>query len=444
MLKLQDSHSQSHRYWDRKAQTLPIDALKALQWELIKQQVAYVYERSPFYRRLYDRHQFHPAQLRTWEDFHNRVPIFRKDDLRDYQKETGDPFSGLACVPRSQLFAIWTSSGTTGWPTFGAYTREDLGIAVESLTRSFWDAGYRPGMKVLARHGNWHWLTPVLWGAIRRLRMRPIVLGISIEAIERIKPDVIPITTELAAALLPAAIRSAGMEPAEILGSVKYISTMGEALTDTARENIAKDWGGVKIRDGGGCGESYCWMFEGACEHGGAHYWADIGYAELIDPDNGERIGEIGRGELVATNLRVKGVTYIRFATEDFAEIVDDHCDCFTHPYGRILGRSIWTVHVNGKRFLPYDAERILQRHPETRKAQFFLSKEGPTQPELTLSVCYDAQATRDPSELKQRLESALQTELGVPARITWVDLETIPRPAPHKLLKFVDRTKRR
>ncbi len=433
-------------YWNKTAQTMPQQELKALQLKLIKQQLNYVYDRSPFYRQLYDKHKLRPEKIQTWGDFEQHVPIVRKDDIRDYQIATGDPYGGLACVPQSQLVAIWTSSGTTGWPTMGGYTREDLDIAIEAICRSYWDAGYRPGMRVMTRHGNWHWLTPITWGVIRRLQMRPVMTGINVSAIKAYKPDAFPmITTETAAALLLDAIHKAGEDPHDILGQVQIISTMGESLTDTARENIQRDWGGVQISDGGGCGESYCWFFEGGDpELPGAHYWADIGYAEVFDPDSMEKIGDVGRGELIATNLRVKGVPYIRFATEDFVDMMGDHSTHFSHPYGKILGRSIWRVNVNGNSFLPYDIERILQRFPETAKAQFFISKEAPVQDKLTVSICYDERLTPNPDTLRDKLTTVFSQDLGVASEITWVPLEVIPRPAPHKLVKFIDRTKKK
>ncbi|PSR22921.1 MAG: hypothetical protein C7B45_04690 [Sulfobacillus acidophilus] len=438
-------------YWDQTIQTMRPEEVRERQLKLLRRQIQYVYDRAPFYRDLYDRHGLKPHQIQTWDDFRKRVPVFHKDDLRDYQKRTGDPFSGLLCVPRSQLVGLWTSSGTTGLPTLGAYTRTDMATAIEYMTRSYWDAGVRPGQRAFLININFHWLMPLTWGMSRRLGLRPLLFdfGHAMMA-ERIaqwildyRPDVIPsITTELAT-LVPVALRKMGYDPAGVLQDVKMITTMGEALTDTARSNLQLEWGGVTVRDGAGCGEGYVWMFEGSCEHPGAHYWGDIGYVEVLDPDTGEITGEpVGRGELVASNLLVQGVPYVRFGTEDYVEIYDDHCERMGHPYGRILGRSNWRVRVRGEDFLPYDVENVIQRYPETRKAEFFITREAEMQDTLTVSIAYDRDLTRDPDKLLQSLSHALENELRVPVAITWVQPSEIPRPVPHKLQKFVDRSK--
>lgn len=196
--------------------------------------------------------------------------------------------------------------------------------------------------------------------------------------------------------------------------------------------------------DGAGCGEGYVWMFEGRCDHPGAHYWGDIGFVEVLDPDTGDNVGDpIGRGELVASNLMVQGIPYLRFGTEDYVEVYDDHCSRMGHPYGRILGRSNWRVRVKGQDFLPYDVENIIQRFKETRKAEFFLTKEASVQDTLTVSIAYDADITSDPERLHRKLEDAMESELRVPVAITWVQSSEIPRPVPHKLQKFVDRSKK-
>ena len=90
-------------YWNKTAQTMPQQELKALQLKLIKQQLNYVYDRSPFYRQLYDKHKLRPEKIQSWGDFEQHVPIVRKDDIRDYQITTGE----TAYIPLHQQGLAW-------------------------------------------------------------------------------------------------------------------------------------------------------------------------------------------------------------------------------------------------------------------------------------------------------------------------------------------------
>jgi phenylacetate-CoA ligase len=71
-----------------------------------------------------------PQDIETLEDIH-KLPFTTKTDLRDNY-----PF-GLFAVPMSQITRIHGSSGTTGKPTVVGYTRKDINLWTECLSRCF-------------------------------------------------------------------------------------------------------------------------------------------------------------------------------------------------------------------------------------------------------------------------------------------------------------------
>src|SRR5438046_2207327 len=107
-------------FFDPEAESLPRDRLLALQEERVLELVPYAYERSAFYRELWDAHGVRPRDVRSLEDFRRRIPVITKDMVRAYGDRTGDPFNGLLCTEVSELTSVSSSSGTTGRPTFFA------------------------------------------------------------------------------------------------------------------------------------------------------------------------------------------------------------------------------------------------------------------------------------------------------------------------------------
>ena len=113
---------------------MPIDDLKKLQEEKLKQLVHYVYERSPFYRKRFDEHGVKPEDIQTLDDI-RKLPFTVKQDLRDTYP------TGMFCVPNTELVRFHASSGTTGKPTVVGYTQHDIEEWAESLARGFTSVG---------------------------------------------------------------------------------------------------------------------------------------------------------------------------------------------------------------------------------------------------------------------------------------------------------------
>ncbi len=442
----------SHELWNPTVETMPQNELKELQLKLIKSQLNYVYTNSSWYHKLYKEANVKLEDIKTIDDFKQKIPVFNKDDLREEQRKTGDPFAGLCCVPREELVNIWTSTGTTGMPTLGAWTRNDVYIATEIFARFLWDGGFRPEMKAITISMNWHWvMTPIL-NTATRIGMEtiayefphPLFVDRWVKWATLYKPDAYAISKELFTTFLPSALKQAGYEPSEVLSSAKIALTLGEPFLTTAdRQEMKKTWPNAKIREGVGCGESYLWFFEACDEHLYGHAWSDIALPELLDPDTHETVAPGERGEIVATNLRVKGIPYIRFCTEDLAEIWTEPCERgITHPHANVLVRTGWRVKVGKKAFIPPDVEPTLKKHPETSKALFCIVKYSENMDKLRVHVAYDPDITKDPDQLKTALTDELEKKLGAKVEIKWVPEEEIPRPAPHKIAKFQDLTK--
>jgi phenylacetate-CoA ligase len=106
---------------DLAAETLPRDALRALQSERLRALARYVVDRVPFYRDAFEDAGVGPDDVRSVDDL-PRLPFTRKSDLRDHY-----PF-GLFAVPQDEIARIHASSGTTGKPTVVGYTRADVAV----------------------------------------------------------------------------------------------------------------------------------------------------------------------------------------------------------------------------------------------------------------------------------------------------------------------------
>ncbi len=414
-------------------------------------QVNYVYESSPFYKWFYQRHRVDIGKVTSMEQFQQRIPIVRKDDLREYQELTGDPYAGLCCVPREQLVHTWVSSGTTGMPTLGGYTREDMAIAIEVYARNAYGSGlYRPGMRMLCSTAAWHWISPLYWGMTRRLGLRPVVASFQhpnrlerlIWLMERFQPEMlISVSSELTT-LIPHKLMEMNLNPQNVLKYIQLVVPNGEPLTPERKRLIKTYWGEhVQIQEtaGSGAGESFAWARTTLCpEHDGGHLWGDIIFPEIVDPDTGRVLPNGEWGEFVSTHLVTWGMPYIRFGTEDISRLLDVACPRLAHPVAdTIIGRTGWRAKVNGNTIVPFDVEVILQRHKETEKAQFCI-RNYLNQRSLHLDVVYDEHRTADPEELRQRLIRELREAFGVDVKLRWVREEDIPRHVHHKLIKFV------
>src|SRR4051794_39646825 len=104
--------------WNRAAETMPREQLQALQLQRLRAMVARVSANVPFYAKRLAAAGVMADTIQSLDDL-ARIPFTLKSDLRDNY-----PF-GLFGVPLEDIVRIHASSGTTGKPIVGPYTRSD-------------------------------------------------------------------------------------------------------------------------------------------------------------------------------------------------------------------------------------------------------------------------------------------------------------------------------
>ena len=105
-----------------------IDELSALSWEQLKalqlaklqRQISRLYESNVFYRERFDAAGVKPGQIRSLEDFSQRVPTMGKPDCLADQN-AHPPFGRRVGVPREDVMMINLTGGTSrqGQEAFG-------------------------------------------------------------------------------------------------------------------------------------------------------------------------------------------------------------------------------------------------------------------------------------------------------------------------------------
>src|SRR3990172_7977514 len=118
-------------------ETLPRQALEALQLKRLQATVERVYQHVPFYKQVLDKASIKPDAIKTLGDL-RKLPFTYKQDMRDSY-----PY-GLFAASMEDIVRIHASSGTTGKPTVVGYTRKDIDVWSELMARSIRPSGRGP------------------------------------------------------------------------------------------------------------------------------------------------------------------------------------------------------------------------------------------------------------------------------------------------------------
>lgn len=408
--------------WNPEYEALPREELRALQGERLREQVKHVYRNSSFFEELYDEHGIHPNDITGREDI-EKLPVFDKDDLREYRDRTGDFWCGALCVPESEVGRATQSTGTTGKPNYFGLTDRDHDHVGEIFARQMYAWGFRKGDK-FNQMGTAHWNGTVmaLDEAARQIGVTPvngifgaqniaeIIFGLQTEAdfdaVLVYQPE-----TELEF------IRENDIDPTEVFPNVRFVFSMVDA-SQPKRELWEETWG-VPFYNGYASGDQFFTSYE--CGHDGqyCHVPEDKFLVEVLDPETGEHVEPGEYGEVHITNLWAEANPYIRYRLEDLVDYKVGECDCGrTTMRIRPLGRLSWSVEVEGRErpVTNIEVEEVIWGFDELMGENYQIVKREPgEQSELVVRVATEADVD---SDTRDAAEAALSEAFGVPAEL--------------------------
>ncbi|WP_214369816.1 phenylacetate--CoA ligase family protein [Pseudonocardia sp. H11422] len=416
-------HRTDHHHWNAATQTASREQLDALHLERIRHLVGWAYENSPLHRRIYDAAGVKPADIRTWDDYHHRLPFTDKPDYVADQENSVTGFGGTALgTDRWQQY--FHTTGTTGRFLNEAFTHYEMHKAGSQYCYGLWDHGIRPKDSIYFcfDFGMWIGLWSYYWGA-RNLGLT-IISGGGASGAQRVRqilerrPTIVCGTPTYLLHLAEIAQRE-GLDIRD--AGVKMVAGGGEAgfSIPATREQLKQAWGVEHVYDAYGVGEA---LFIGqSCAEwaGGVHAVEDVCHSYSVDPDSGDPITASGEvGEHVITSYTHFAQPFIKYRTHDLVRIDSepDHGCGWTwkHLLGVVLGRADFMVTIRGVNVYPTAVENLVGEVPGlSNHYELHISRvEGMDR--MLVKVEAAPGAAADSSVLADRLADHLRANIGV------------------------------
>ena len=337
------------------------DELTKRQLDGVRWTLAHALAGSPQYRaKLGD---IRPEDIHTLDDV-QKLPFTTTDDLRE-----GYPLP-LLSVPERDILRIHASSGTTGKRKVLAYTRKDIDTFSLQMARCFELAGLTPDDRIQVAVGYGLWtagagfqLGSELLGALT-IPVGPGNLDIHLQLLQDMGSTCIGCTASMAL------LMGEEVERHGLLDKIRLRRAIfgAEASSAKMRASIMEKLGLEHCFDIGGMTEMYGPGTAIDCEeHQGLHYWADLFYMEIIDPDTLKPVAPGEVGEMVVTSLSKEAAPLIRYRTRDLSRFIPGRCacGCAMPRHDRLLGRSDDMIIFRGVNIYPGQISDVIQHYPE-------------------------------------------------------------------------------
>jgi phenylacetate-CoA ligase len=431
------------KYWNEAIECAKPHEMKALQSFRLSQTVRRVYENVPFYRDKMDKAGIKPEDIRSVDDLH-KLPFVVKQDLRDTY-----PY-GMFAVPMEQVVRLHASSGTTGKQIVVGYTKNDLDMWADCCARAITAAGGDKSdfMHVSYGYGLFTGGLGIHGGAEKvGMTVIPVSVGNTNRQINIIKDfgSTIICCTPSYALFLAETMQEMGITKNDI--KLKAGIFGAEPWTEEMRREI-EDKLGLKAFDIYGLTEIIGPGVAFECEEQtGMHINEDNFIVETINPDTGEVLPEGEQGELVFTCITKEAFPIIRYRTRDIGVLSRKKCSC-----GRTLvkmlkprGRSDDMLIIRGVNVFPSQIESVLlSLGNSTPHYQLIVDRVNNTDTleikvELTAEMFSDT--VKSLEEHERAIKSAVESTLGISAKITLVEPKTLTR-FEGKAVRVIDNRK--
>jgi phenylacetate-CoA ligase len=447
------------RFWNEKAETLPTDKLREIQWQRLKKQMQYVYQHSSYFRTRFDDAGIHPESVKGIDEFRD-LPIFMdKQSDRETQENSreklGHPFGEYLCVSPKDVRAIHSTSGTTGLPVFEAFTKHDIVVQSEILARTFWRAGLRPGDYVLHVPGLSMWLAGMVpMRAYEYMGVAGIPVGAEsgvsrvLDFAKLIRAKGMFCIPSFAEYMIRKAPEVAGLEAKQL--GIEVIIAVGEpgAGIPETRRRLMEGFGGARIFDSTGGIWGFGAISCGSEDYHGMHLVCeDYHYLDIVDPQTKRPIdmsGGGGTGEMVHTALEWEACPSFRYALGDIIELTTEPCPCGA-PGMRMnyKGRVDDLLIVKGVNVFPSAIKGIVDSFiPRVTGEIRILLNTPPPRVEPPLRMKVESGPGIDKAEL-EGLAKALSNEISARLRIR-TSIQLVPSNSlekdPSKKAKLIEK----
>ncbi len=414
-----------------KEETMSRAEIEEIQLKRLTETVNRVYAKVGPYREKMDQAGVVPSDIKTLKDL-SKLPFVTKQDMRDNY-----PF-GLFAVPKDELVRIHASSGTTGKPTVVGYTKKDLKMWTECVSRiaAMGGATEKDVAQICFGYGMFTGALGLHFGLENMgAALVPSSTGNSEKQIMYMKDfgTTLLVATPSYALRLGEVAKEMGLDPKKDL-QVKIGLVGSELLTEAMRGEMHKLWGeDMLVTSNYGMSELMGPGVSGECEYlCGMHINEDYFIPEIINPKTGEVLPPGEKGELVITCINKEALPLIRYRTKDITRLIYEPCKCgrTTVRMENLSGRTDDMLKIRGVNVFPSQIEEVLLGIEEigphyeiivTRKNHSDLL-------EIRVELVKPVDVYRELEALEKKIKHKLRIVLGLDAKIRLESPNTLKR----------------
>ena len=450
-------------YWNMEMEPLlNTPQMREIQLKRLKPQLKRIYERSVIQRKYFDELGVNLDKINTLEDLQQAFPPMDKHEVRQMvMSNMGEGgieglLNDFMCSPLTDVVLLSTTSGTTGEPTPYFFTPGDLQLMYESMARTLWRCGIRPGDVVI------HAMALSMFGGGIPCILSLVNFGVGTVPVgaesgtERVlqylnivkmvkgKIDGVFMTPSFAEYVIEKCPELINSDVKEL--GIKRLLSGGEpgAGIPAVKRKIEGAFG-CRIYDMMGLTAGF-WCSCNHEEYQGMHFLTDdTCILELVDPETRQPVPfeDGAAGEMVGTALAGDTLNMVRFNSNDIMQVFTSPCPCgMTGARYKVIGRSDDMLKVKGVMVYPAAIDNIITGFMPRVTGEFriVLSEPPPRViPPLKLKVEYAEDFPQDKlPALAGEITNKMHDAIKIRPEIIWIPPMTLER-SLHKT-KFIEK----
>ena len=418
--------------FNKEIETMKRADMDRLQLERLRKMVDYCLNNVKFYNdRLTKAGITSGDKIKTLSDI-QYIPYTTKDDIRDNY-----PFNMMA-RPMKDIVRIHASSGTTGKPTVGVYTKNDLENWAEQVARVCVGGGVTDEdiIQISFGYGLFTGALGLHYG-LEKLgaTVIPASSGNTEKQLMMLRDfGVTGIVATPSYAIYLSEMIKEGEYPAAAYNKLHLGILGSEGCTAEMRDTIEKNLG-IFVSDNYGMTELTGPGVSGECRHRcGLHFSEDAFLPEIINADTGERLGEGETGELVVTTLIREGAPVLRYRTRDITKLNYEPCRCGRTGVrmDKVMGRTDDMLIIKGVNVFPVQIANILAQYTEIGPHYQLVLRRKNFMDNLEVKVeLIDASLLERYSELEsltRKIHDKLKSVLGLETKVSLAEPKSLER----------------